>query len=80
MAAVVGITVLLLNTSLATSYTPVPTQIPKVCKIQAKSDPLMSAGIYLYAWVNSQYKNLVGKLSSPSGTWLSLSLSLWATI
>jgi len=67
MAAVVGITVLFLNTSLATSYTPVPTQIPKVCKVQAKSDPLMSPGICMHE-SNSQYKNLVAKLSPLSGT------------
>lgn len=57
-AAVVEITVLLLNTSLATSCTPVPTQIPKVYKVQAKSDPLMSARICMHG-SNSHYKNLV---------------------
>lgn len=56
-AAAVGITVLLLNASLAPSYTPVPTQVPKVCKVQAKLGPLMSAGICMHG-SNSQYKNL----------------------
>lgn len=64
-AAVVGITVLLLNTSLATSYTPV--QIPKVCKVQEKSDALMSAGVCMFG-SNSQYKNLVGKSPPPVST------------
>lgn len=52
---------------------PVPTQIPEVCKVWAKSSPFVRAGICVHA-SNLQAKKaknyLGGKSSASFGTWL----------